>query len=247
MKIKLSSKAYGDFFAFIDDEDYDLIKNITWNVFFGKNGVKYARGRVKDCDRQKYGQTLVRMHRVIMSASDDQLVDHIDHDGLNNRRSNLRIVTQAQNSMNMRTRNTVGFKGVAFVKKKKLYKARIRVNNVLIQGGMFKNKFKAALAYNELAKKYFGEYACLNKLTDDEILLSETQEPLAIYNTNKTGYRGVSISKATPNKKYVATIKVGKSNKYLGCFDSAVSAAKAYNEAVLKYDKPISFLNKIDN
>ena len=167
MEIKISSKTYGEFTVFIDDEDYDIIKNVTWMICKGKNDIFYARGRVKDIDRHKYGQSQVRMHRIIMSAKEGEGVDHKDHNGLNNRRSNLRIVTQAQNSMNMRSHSQTGFKGVTFIKKKKLYKARIRVNNVLINGRSCKDIFTAAKSYNELAIKYFGEHAFLNKIPNE--------------------------------------------------------------------------------
>ncbi len=89
----------------IDASDVDLVKNNNWSALVRETGV-YANAKVN-------GRT-VPLHRVIMNAPKDSIVDHIDTDGLNNRRSNLRLATRAQNAWNMKNRRNgeCKFKGV---------------------------------------------------------------------------------------------------------------------------------------
>lgn len=250
MELSIFSKKYGAKTVLIDDEDYDLIKRIKWNIAHDdEDDVYYARGRVKKKDLGKYNQSYVRMHRIIMNAPRDKQVDHVNHNGLDNRKENLRLSDQKQNSANMRLAkdSTTGFKGVTYQKKKKLYKVRLRVNYKLIYGGMHKNIYKAALMYNELAKKHFGEFACLNQLTNEQIEEAKKEMPMRILSSNKTGYRGVCIRENTSDNIYVATLRIDGKNKNLGYFSTPEMAAKAYNEAVIKYGKPLTYLNKIPN
>ena len=103
---------------------------------------------------------VMQMHRLIMGFPPGLQVDHINCDGLDNRRSNLRIVTQSQNNMNARLRkdNTSGFKGVYFYKPNQKWKAQIQVGkNRHI--GYFDTPEEAARAYDAEARKHFGEFA----------------------------------------------------------------------------------------
>jgi len=110
--------------------------------------------------------TTVRMPRIILNVPPGMQVDHIDGNGLNNIRENIRIVTPAQNGMNKRIPidNKTGYKGVYIAKDRKVnkYKAQIRVNYKAIYLGCFDNPEDAAKAYNRAAIKHFGEFAKLN-------------------------------------------------------------------------------------
>lgn len=250
MEIVIKSKAHGVRVIYYDDADHDLVKEIKWYVDKGDDDVFYAKGRVKKRHRKEGVPIIARMHRLLMGVSDGSIqVDHIDHNGLNNRRGNLRIATQPQNSGNMRVAkdSTTGYKGVTYKKKKDLYVTRIRVNSKLIHGQSTKNIYEAALRYNELAIKYFGEFACLNELTDEQKELAKIKIPAKrVTAKNNTGYRGVCRSRSKKNP-FAATIYIDGKNVNLGCHATAEIAAKIYNIAVVKYNKPAEWLNKIPN
>jgi hypothetical protein len=110
------------------------------------------------------------MHKVIMNAGGDVIVDHIDGNPSNNRKSNLRIVNRTQNNMNSKTRthNTSGYKGVTKSVSSDKYVASIGVNYKRIYLGVYQTPTEAALAYNQAALKYHGEYAKLNKIKEGE-------------------------------------------------------------------------------
>lgn len=105
------------------------------------------------------------MHRRIIKAPDGLFVDHINRNGLDNRKANLRIVTAQQNSWNSRmgtSRAKSKFKGVTWDGKKKKWRARIYIDNKLQSLGSFNDEKAAARAYDLAAEKYRGEYAFLN-------------------------------------------------------------------------------------
>lgn len=94
------------------------------------------------------------------------MIDHINGNGLDNRRKNLRLVTKSQNMMNrgIQKNNTSGFMGVSFHKATGRWRAYIKKDKKQFYLGLFDNKKDAAIAYNEATKFYHGEYAYLNKI-----------------------------------------------------------------------------------
>lgn len=140
--------------ALVDDTDYALVSGRIWHPARDKNTV-YARCSI--------GNKTVRMHRLIMSASGSDRVDHRDGNGLNNRRSNLRLATSQQNAANKHTRRSVsGFKGVYRAHRTDRWKAIITVNYRRRHIGSFSTAEQAAKAYDQVALKAFGEFADLN-------------------------------------------------------------------------------------
>ena len=143
--------------AMVDDEDYEDLIKYKWKVLFTKTKC-YA----SQSGTLKNGRML--MHRMIMNTPKGLVTDHIDGDGLNNQRSNLRICTTSQNMQNcgVHKNNTSGFKGVQFDKRRGKYIARIRINDT--KRIHTKQHDTAELAYKEyceLAKEHHGEFARL--------------------------------------------------------------------------------------
>lgn len=106
----------------------------------------------------------VMLHRLIMGVGPRQIVDHINHDSLDNRRSNLRLATNQQNSFNSRLskRNTSGYKGVAWKARDQKWRARIRNGIKEIHIGTFDTAEEAAHAYDRAARELHGEFAAVN-------------------------------------------------------------------------------------
>ena len=155
-------------FALVDDDDYDRLMATgkgRWHL--GSDG--YAR-QSKDYKKEgnKRSTKAIIMHRVILGLSfgDGLQVDHINRDKLDNRKSNLRVCTVAQNSANkgICKNNTSGFKGVIFDKSRGKFMAKIKFENKPITIGRFQTAIEAAKAYNEAAIKYFKEFAYLNNV-----------------------------------------------------------------------------------
>ena len=135
----------------VDAEDYMLLNSLAWHV----NSAGYA----------KHG-TNTLMHRLIMDAPAGYVVDHINGNPLDNRKSNLRICTQAENLRNQRkthAQRSARYKGVSITRNGK-WRARITLNQKWYSLGHYATPEEAAVAYNEAAKELHGEYACLNVL-----------------------------------------------------------------------------------
>lgn len=146
--------------AYIDDEDYDLVSQYTWWVFKDTNGHGiYANGHKGYKDNGQPDR--IFMHQLIM---DLRGVDHIDGDGLNNVRSNLRAATSSQNQANGRKRaSATGYKGVSYTGAgQKKWKARINFQYKRTFLGVYATAEEAAHAYDSAAKEMYGEFAVLN-------------------------------------------------------------------------------------
>ena len=116
-------------------------------------------------NRKNGSERTVYMHRWIMNAPKGMVVDHINHNGLDNRKENLRFATNAENSRYARkTKNkfSSNYKGVHYIKKVKRWRAMITFEGKTIYVGQYKDEISAAKAYDRAAKKYFVEFACLN-------------------------------------------------------------------------------------
>ena len=130
--------------ALIDLDDVDRVKNYKWSLTH-----EYVYNRDKS-----------RLHRYIMDCPEDMVVDHINHNPLDNRKSNLRICTQQQNSMNKskHSNNISGVAGVSWKKDKHKWCARIIYNRKNIHIGYFDTLEEAIEARKQAEIEYFGEY-----------------------------------------------------------------------------------------
>ena len=142
-------------FTSVDAKDYPSLSQYTW----------FAEGTDKNyyAVRKENGKS-IKMHRQIMNAPDHLVVDHIDHNGLNNRRSNLRLATFTQNCQNQRrlSHKTSKYKGVHWNKGCKKWAAQITSNKKTYRLGYFSNETEAARAYDQAARKYHRDFASLN-------------------------------------------------------------------------------------
>lgn len=162
---KKSKVRAGKYEALIDDEDFDRVNKWGWLAYFKKGSVepKYA------CRRKNVGggQRMIYLHRFILNITDPSIIiDHIDGNGLNNQKENLRICSNTENTRNSKKSNksyTSIYKGVCRAKpNSRRYSAQITVNRKKIHLGMFSNEVDAAKSYDLAAIKHFGEFANLN-------------------------------------------------------------------------------------
>lgn len=150
--------------ALVDDEDFDSLSKTSWYAHsskYGRTGYT-ARGTMKN-----YKNKLFLMHRQILGLSNPKIsVDHIDGNGLNNQKSNLRICTHGENMRNTRKRVNCSsrFKGISWNKDRKKWDVRANLNKKVYRVGRYDNEVEAALAYNVTASFLFGEFASLNKV-----------------------------------------------------------------------------------
>lgn len=132
--------------AFIDLEDIERVNKYTW----GRSANQYVECR----------ELNIYLHRFIMNCPKDMEVDHINHNGLDNRKENLRIVTHKQNKFNnpILSTNTSGVTGVSWSKQKNKWRAYITIDDKQKSLGYYFNKEDAIKARKEAEEKYFGEF-----------------------------------------------------------------------------------------
>jgi hypothetical protein len=144
--------------AVVDSAVAELLRGHVWS----ESPQGYAVAKIRRHGRQ----ATLFMHRVIMGLAhgDFRHVDHVNHDKLDNRLSNLRLATNAQNQHNQvpRTGASSAFKGVVWHRRDKRWIARIHVQSKAIVLGRFTDEIAAALAYDAAARRHFGEFAYLN-------------------------------------------------------------------------------------
>ncbi|MHC4500757.1 MAG: HNH endonuclease [Planctomycetota bacterium] len=148
-------------FAIINPDDYPRLAKYKWHA--NKNRDTFYAQRKLWLPKTKREIT-IKMHRQIINVPDNLFVDHINGNGLDNRKANLRPATHSQNACNIpkykTSRST--YKGVTWHKPKQKWNARIRINRNTISLGYFHNETDAAREYDNAARKYHGQFASLN-------------------------------------------------------------------------------------
>lgn len=214
------------YFAIVDDDDYEWLNQWKWQYCKSRK-TGYAVRTIQR-DGKKTG---IKMHRVLLDAPDELQVDHIDRNGLNNQRNNLRLATSLQNSRNSRSRmGTSLYKGVCLYKNR-AWASQIRTSERILHLGYFPTQWEAAQAYNDAARKYFGEFAVLNqKFSDSEL----KDAPLYDAATRTTSiYTGVFYRKN--QNRWRAYISINKKRIWLGQFDTELKAARTYDDFVKEH------------
>jgi len=144
----------------VDDEDYAMLSQYTWWISIRKSNI-YVYTNSPETGKHVY------MHRLVMGATGRyNCVDHIDGDGLNNQKHNLRLSTISQNCKNRKIfpGGTSKYKGVSWNKANRKWFAQIRNHYTKMYIGYFDDEKEAALAYNQAALKYHGEFATINEI-----------------------------------------------------------------------------------
>lgn len=146
----------------IDAEDLELVSQWQWYARYRCN-TNYVQRTQWIPETRKY--QCVYLHRVLLNAPDGTHVDHLNHDGLDNTRANLRLCTRSQNGGNRQKPKgcSSNYKGVSKFKdgRAKCWVASIRINKKL-SWKLFFTELEAAQWYDEMAKMHFGEFAKLN-------------------------------------------------------------------------------------
>lgn len=153
--------------AMIDDEDYALVCQYKWctqkspTTLYAVSAIAWVNNK----------NVTMKMHRMIMNAQPNQDIDHIDGNGLNNQKENLRFCDESQNGGNRKKGPFVKnkpcsskYKGVCWHKRDKKWQSQIKFSGNMYHLGYFENENDAALAYNERALELFGEFANLNEI-----------------------------------------------------------------------------------
>jgi len=267
-KIIIESKTHGSREVLLDDEDWRLLneKYENLSLYISRDHPrKNQRGEVTKHSLKyrvqarfgPYGHSPTKrkeklIHSLIMETPKGMVVDHINADPLDNRRCNLRICTNAENSRNntLSKTNSIGLKGVQSAKANgsaKPHRARIKHNYQEIQLGTFVTKEEAAIAYDQKALELFGEFANLNypdgpsksllKYIKEENLKWEETRPV-----RKRPYRGVMRNDSVV-ERWSARIEFRKHGISLGSFDTPEEAARAYDQKAIELFGEFAQLN----
>lgn len=208
--------------AILDDDCPSTVFDHKWRY-----GAGYAVTSVVQDGKEK----TLALHRLVTGAAEGFVVDHKNGDTLDNRLSNLRVCTFAQNTYNRKKRaDGVGseFKGVSRNPGDTSYGAEVSCNGERYYLGKFKTEIEAAAAYNLAAIEIFGEFARLNDVPKDIV-------PKRLLRPHSSQHTGISYSR--PRKKWVAQIYRNGSVKYIGSYDTEEEAVKARKEA---FDKIVA-------
>lgn len=147
-------------FALIDDADFDLVSKFKWCAQNRPSGICYAVTRFPG------SRKLIYLHRFVMGEPSGMMVDHINHNGLDNQKENLRSCTCSQNQMNRtgaQMNSTSGARGVSLKKISSQWQAQIRLNGRLKYLGLFSSIGAASAAYVAANAKYFGDFGGISR------------------------------------------------------------------------------------
>jgi hypothetical protein len=141
----------------VDDEDLEKVLQFRWHIASSGYVVSDQRKMVNGHRKGK----MVRLHRFLLAPNDDQIIDHINQNRLDNRRSNLRLATQSQNmrNRNAQSNNSSGYKGICWVERIQRWRAYANLNYRQYSFGYHKTLQEALDAYNDNIESIHGEWA----------------------------------------------------------------------------------------
>lgn len=239
MRIPLTRGA----FAEIDDEDYELVSKYKWQLKKDEWN-SYATANTPKNGDGKRGH--ISMHRLIMGFPDCK-VDHWDGNGLNNKKCNLRLASDSQNTWNQRVRNiekSSDFKGVKKDQQKNGWACKICVNGkeVSIQG--FATQEDAAKAYDAMARYYFGEFAKTNFAGDEKKSREQIKHERILNSKSKRTSRFHGVHFRKKDNKWIAQCRNHAKQFQIGVYDNELDAALAYNRAAIEFN--LNVINDIE-
>lgn len=146
--------------ALVDDKDFDRLNRAKWNEYKNASGIHYAR-RALGGPPPRHTEY---MHRVVLNAPAGMEVDHINGNGLDNRRANLRLCTHAENGKNKgKSRNSTSkYLGVSWRNDRQCWRAQICSKGRKTSFGSFQDEKEAAKCRDAHALAIFGKFARLN-------------------------------------------------------------------------------------
>ena len=154
--------SFAPYIILVDEDNYEFLSRFNWRIIRRSFTLNHVATVID-------GKT-VYMHQLVLPCPNKTIqVEHANNNGLDNRRSNLRLSTQSQNMANKGSQdnNTSGYRGVSFHKRAKSWRAYITCKGVTQHLGLFRTSKEAAKAYNKAALTHFGEFAKINEVSDD--------------------------------------------------------------------------------
>lgn len=248
------NRVHGDLQVKVSLEDFERLSGFKWRwsgIGSKLTVYRYIRLNWDDPDRKRHKR--IEICRDVLGNHPDGLcIDHINGDRSDNRRDNLRLVTPAQNAYNKgkpKGNFSSTYMGVYCPSRYKTPingrpKVHIKRDRKCCYLGSYESEYLAAIAYDYAARKVFGDFARVNfpENTDYSEVSNQVDFYMAGNRIGASKYRGVQRS-GNIKKQWRANIKVTGKSIFLGSFFSEEAAAKAYDEAALKYFGAAARLN----
>lgn len=215
-------------YSLVDDDDYPIVSKYIWSLSSHGYVVRRARGK-----ENKLHRFIAEIHHWNVG---ENIIDHINRDKKDNRKSNLRICTLQQNSFNRKRQSddaTSHYKGVT-KRENGHWRMRVYVDGKPYCDETYRTEIEAAVAYNSAAAKAHGEYALLNDIPEEYLNI----DVHPIVHNNK--YRGVE---KRPCGSFAATVKKNHKKYYLGAFSLEEDAARAYDKKAIEFFADKAVLN----
>lgn len=221
--------------AIVEHEDLELLKSFDcrWCATWKESSKSYY---IVGKDENK---KVIYLHRFLMKIKNEMQVDHINGNTQDNRRVNLRILTNGENKQNKtkaHSQNKSGYRGVRYHKDSNKWHATITVNKKTINLGLFSDIEEANKAA-QYARAHYMPFSAeaLTKDSFEFVSKPENQHTL----NSKSGVKGVKWE--TRRKRWLAEVRINKKPKYLGAYgtiEEAAEAIQAYKLAIKNTEQP---------